>query len=68
MSNVMMIMILVMGFMMPITMSIYWIASAIVGVAQSLIMHRINNGNKNGKYKVKKAESDPIKIPQGYKK
>ena len=68
MSNIMMIMILVMGFFMPITMSIYWIASAIVGVTQSLIMHKLNNGNKKGKYKVKKAESEPIKIPQGYKK
>jgi len=68
MSNFMMIMILVMGFLMPITMSIYWIASAIVGVTQSIIMHKLNNGNKKGKYKVKKAESEPIKIPQGYKK
>lgn len=69
MSNVMMIMILVMGFMMPVTMSIYWIASAVVGVAQSLIMHKLNNANKdgNGKYKVKKEEK-PITIPQGYKK
>ena len=68
MTNVMMIMILVMGFMMPVTMSIYWIASAGVGMLQSVIMHKINNGSKNGKYKVKKAESQPIKIPQGYKK
>ena len=67
MTNVMMIMILVMGFMMPVTMSIYWVASAIVGMVQSVIMHKLNNGNKNGKYKVKKEEK-PITIPQGYKK
>ena len=68
MSNIMMIMILVMGFMMPVTMSIYWIASALVGVIQSVVMHHINNGNKNGKYKVKKVERETVKIPQGYKK
>ena len=68
MTNVMMIMILVMGFMMPVTMSIYWIASAIVGVIQSVIMHHVNNGNKNGKYKVKQVERETARIPQGYKK
>ena len=68
MSNVMMIMILVMGFMMPVTMSIYWIASAIVSIIQSIVMHKLNNSSKTGRYKVKKAESDPITIPQGYKK
>lgn len=67
MTNIMMIMILVMGFMMPVTMSIYWVASAIVGMIQSVIMHKLNNGNKNGKFKVKKEEK-PITIPQGYKK
>ena len=68
MTNVMMIMILVMGFFMPVTMSIYWIASALVGLVQSLIMHKLNNGNKKGKYKVKKADNGPTPIPQGYKK
>ena len=68
MTNVMMIMILVMGFMMPVTMSIYWIASALVGVVQSVIMHHVNNGNKNGKYKVKQVERETVRIPQGYKK
>ena len=69
MTNIMMIMILVMGFMMPVTMSVYWIASAVVGMIQSVIMHRLNNGNKKGgKFKMKKAESAPTKIPQGYKK
>ena len=67
MTNVMMIMILVMGFMMPVTMSIYWVASALVSMIQSIIMHKLNNGNKKGKYKVKKEEK-PITIPQGYKK
>ena len=69
MTNIMMIMILVMGFMMPVTMSVYWIASAVVGIIQSLIMHHFNNGNKKGgKFKMKKVESAPTKIPQGYKK
>lgn len=67
-SNIMMIMILVMGFMMPVTMSIYWIASAIVSIIQALIMHKLNNSSKTGRYKVKKAEEKPITIPQGYKK
>ena len=65
----MMIMILVMGFMMPVTMSVYWIASALVGVLQSVLMHYMNNSNKNGKGKFKvKKEEKPITIPQGYKK
>ena len=65
----MMIMILVMGFMMPVTMSVYWIASALVGVLQSVLMHYMNNSNKNGKGKFKlKKEEKPIPIPQGYKK
>ena len=68
MTNMMMIMILVMGFMMPVTMSIYWVASAVVGMIQSVIMHRINNGNKKGKFKVKTADREVAKIPQGYKK
>lgn len=69
MSNMMMIMILVMGFMMPVTMSVYWIASALVGVLQSVLMHYMNNSNKNGKGKFKvKKEEKPITIPQGYKK
>lgn len=68
MTNMMMIMILVMGFMMPATMSIYWVASAVVGMIQSIIMHKVNNGSKNGRYKVKTAEREVAKIPQGYKK
>ena len=69
MSNMMMIMILVMGFMMPVTMSVYWIASALVGVLQSVLMHYMNNSNKNGKGKFKlKKEEKTITIPQGYKK
>ena len=61
-----MIMILVMGFTMPVVMSIYWIASAAVGMLQSYLMHKLNNGNKSGKYKVKKEETK-YTIPQGYK-
>lgn len=66
MTNVFMIMILVMGFTMPVVMSIYWIASAAVGMLQSYLMHKLNNGNKSGKYKVKKEEVKHS-IPQGYK-
>ena len=69
MTNIMMIMILVMGFMMPVTMSIYWIASAVVGMVQSVIMHHFNNGSKKGgKFKMKRADTAPTKIPQGYRK
>lgn len=67
MSNIMLIMILFMGFTMPVTMSIYWIASAIVSAAQSLVMHFMNNGGKKGRYKVKKDDNTPINIPQGVK-
>ncbi len=67
MTNIFMIMILVMGFMMPATMSIYWIASALVQVLQSIIMHHINNASKGkGKYKLKKKETH-YTIPQGVK-
>ena len=67
MTNVMMIMILVMGFMMPVLMSIYWIASALVSVVQSVIMHKLNNSSSNGRYKVKTVERKKATIPQGYK-
>lgn len=65
MTNIFMVMILVMGFMMPATMSIYWIASAIVQVLQSIIMHHINNASKGkGRYKLKKVEKT-YTIPKG---
>ena len=65
MTNIFMAMILVMGFMMPATMSIYWIASALVQVLQSIIMHHINNAAKGkGKYKLKKVEKT-YTIPKG---
>lgn len=68
MSTIMLVMILVMGFSMPITMSIYWVASAIVSVVQSTITHFVNKKKtKNGRKKPK-IERDPITIPQGYKK
>ncbi len=68
-SNVMMIMILVMGFTMPVMMSIYWIASALVGLFQSLIMHYFNNANrgKSGRYKVKTVKEEHAQIPKGRK-
>ena len=65
MTNIFMIMILVMGFMMPATMSIYWIASALVQVLQNVIMHHINNAAKGkGRYKLKKVEKT-YTIPNG---
>lgn len=65
MTNIFMIMILVMGFMMPATMSIYWIASALVQVLQNVIMHHINNAAKGkGRYKLKKVEKT-YTIPKG---
>lgn len=68
MSNVMMIMILVMGFFMPVLMDIYWIASAIVSTVQALIMHKLNNkSGKKGQFKLKKAERERATIPQGYR-
>ena len=68
-SNIMMIMILVMGFTMPVMMSIYWIASALVGLFQSLIMHYFNNANrgKSGRYKVKTVKEEHAQIPKGRK-
>ena len=69
MTNFFLVMIIVMGFMLPAAMSVYWIASALVGVLQSVLMHYMNNSNKNGKGKFKlKKEEKPITIPQGYKK
>lgn len=65
MSNIFMIMILVMGFMMPAMMSIYWIASATVSIIQSIITHKINDASKGkGRYKVKKVEKT-YTIPKG---
>ena len=61
MSWVMLVMIVVMGFSLPVAMAIYWIISAIISLTQSLIMSSLNNkakDNKNNKdfapYKTKK--------------
>lgn len=61
MNYVMLIMIIIMGFNLPVAMAIYWIISAIISLAQSLIMSAVSNRNiKNGKkgdfvkYKTKK--------------
>lgn len=66
MTYIFLFMILIMGFTMPATMSIYWIASSIVSAAQTLIMHSVNGvkGSKGKKYKVKKVEKK-YTIPQG---
>ena len=50
MSWVMLVMIIVMGFSLPVAMAIYWIISALISLTQSLIMSSINNKDKkNGK-------------------
>lgn len=66
MTTVFMVMILFMGFTMPATMSVYWIASSIVSILQTIIMRKINGvkGSKGKKYKVKKVEKK-YTIPQG---
>ena len=57
-SNVMMIMIIFMGFTLPVGMAIYWFISAIISLAQSLIIRLIGKVRKPksqyAKYKTKK--------------
>lgn len=57
-SNVMMIMIIFMGFTLPVGMAIYWFISAIISLAQSLIIRAISKSNRSksqhAKYKTKK--------------
>lgn len=57
MSNIMMIMIIVMGFTLPVAMAVYWVISALIALAQSLIIRAIskNKTKQNGfvKYKNK---------------
>lgn len=57
-SNVMMIMIIFMGFTLPVGMAIYWFISAIISLAQSLIVRAIGKAKKPksqyAKYKTKK--------------
>lgn len=56
-SNVMMIMIIIMGFTLPVGMAIYWIITALISLAQSLIIRAISKKKqaKKGyaKYKTK---------------
>ncbi len=56
-SNVMMIMIIFMGFTLPVGMAIYWFISAIISLSQSLIMRKITKNKRNKsnftKYKTK---------------
>ena len=52
MNWVMLIMIIIMGFSLPVAMAIYWIISAIISLTQSLIMRSLNN-KKNEKNKDK---------------
>ncbi len=58
MSNIMMIMIIVMGFTLPVAMAVYWVISALIALAQSLIIRAISKRKikEKGytKYKTKK--------------
>ena len=58
-SNIMMIMIIFMGFTLPVGMAIYWFISALISLAQTFIVRKIGKNkqqNKAGfaKYKTKK--------------
>ena len=54
----MLIFIIIMGFSLPVAMAIYWFASSLIGIAQTLIMQTLlgkhTNNKKNVKYKTKK--------------
>ena len=58
MSNVMMIMIIFMGFTLPVGMAFYWVISAVISLAQSFIVRAITKSKKEkagyAKYKTKK--------------
>jgi len=41
MTTVFFVMIVVMGFMLPTAMTVYWIASSLVSVAQTLISQKL---------------------------
>jgi len=45
-SNVMFIMIIVMGFSLPSAMGIYWFIGALISLAQTLLTRRLLGGNK----------------------
>ncbi len=57
-NNFMLIFIIIMGFSLPVAMAIYWFASSLIGIAQTLIMQTLlgkhTNNKKNVKYKTKK--------------
>ncbi len=55
-NNIMMIMIIVMGFSLPVGMAIYWFIGALISIAQTLIIQHINNRKSSNtiKYKNKK--------------
>lgn len=56
-SNIMMIMIIFMGFTLPVGMAIYWFISAIISLAQSLIIRKVGKKRQSTgftKYKTKR--------------
>lgn len=57
-SNIMMIMIIVMGFTLPVGMAIYWFIAAIISLVQSLVIRAISKKKLESKgyakYKAKK--------------
>ena len=58
MNIVMLVMIIFMGFSLPVAMAIYWTISALISLTQSLVMSAINNKKTDkkdfAKYKTKK--------------
>ena len=47
MSNVMLIMIIVMGISLPSAMGVYWLVSALISIIQTLITQKIIKRKKN---------------------
>jgi membrane protein insertase Oxa1/YidC/SpoIIIJ len=45
-SNVMFVMIIVMGFSLPSAMGIYWFIGALISLGQTLLTRRLLGGNK----------------------
>ncbi len=54
-NNIMMVMIIIMGFSLPVGMAIYWFIGALISIVQTLVIQKINNNKSKGlKYKTKK--------------
>jgi membrane protein insertase Oxa1/YidC/SpoIIIJ len=47
MTNFFLVMIIVMGFMLPAAMSVYWIAGSVFAVVQTLLINRYTAKHEN---------------------